>query len=78
MLGKLRLRDNALASLPPQMGDMSRMKTLILRENDLTSVPEELGNIPYLSFLYLNENPISSNEQVVIRGFLPSRVNVYF
>lgn len=54
----MSLHGNALTGpIPPQLGDLSRLRWLYLSANDLTGpIPPELGNLPLLEWLFLYDN----------------------
>lgn len=43
------LSNNLLKKLPPQIGNLKKLRELDLEENELESIPNEIGNI----FLFL-------------------------
>ncbi|WP_317987136.1 hypothetical protein [Streptomyces kanamyceticus] len=52
--------DNGLTSLSPEIGRLTRLRTLDLGHNALVAVPEELGKLSELTdFLYLHDNQLS-------------------
>ena len=56
----LALKDNQLTGpIPPELGDLSALETLILSENQLTGpIPPELGDLSALESLTLSENQL--------------------
>ncbi len=47
-------------SIPPQLGGLSSLQTLVLHENQLTGeIPVELGNLDILEYLYLYDNRLT-------------------
>ena len=65
-LGELRssltgldLGDNAISSLPAEIGALTGLTSLALDDNDLTSVPPELAALTSLTDLYLDNNELT-------------------
>jgi leucine-rich repeat protein SHOC2 len=56
----LRLRDNQLTSLPPEVGGLTALTLLDLSENQLTSLPPEIGALTALLELYIRDNQLMS------------------
>jgi hypothetical protein len=56
----LYLQQNKLASVPPELGQLTSLKYLGLTNNKLTSVPAELGCLSQLQTLYLQQNKLAS------------------
>src|SRR5713101_8333028 len=57
---ELDLSGKGLASLPAEIGKLTRLVKLHLRENQLTTLPPELGLLTNLQSLNLNYNHLSS------------------
>ncbi len=57
----LWLRDNNLSGpIPPELGNLTNLQTLLLRENNLTgTIPAELGDLTQLEALRLDENNLT-------------------
>jgi len=49
-----------LSSLPPEIGNLTKLTWLKLSENNLSSLPPEIGNLTNLFQLYLQNNQLSS------------------
>ncbi len=49
----LNLAYNRLRSLPPEIGKLKRLRTLILTFNDLTELPSEIGQLTNLETLFV-------------------------
>jgi Leucine-rich repeat (LRR) protein len=58
---RLYLDNNALTSLPPELGNLNELRGLDLNFNQLTSLPPELGNLSKLHTLDLRSNQLSGN-----------------
>ncbi len=56
---RLNLRDNALSSLPPELGAYSRLVLLDASYNRIAQLPPELGAMPLLSGLHLEGNELT-------------------
>ncbi|ETR66442.1 MAG: leucine-rich repeat-containing protein, partial [Candidatus Magnetoglobus multicellularis str. Araruama] len=56
----LNLRDNDIASIPPEIGNLVNLTSLYLYSNDLTSIPPEIGNLVNLTSLYLYSNDLTT------------------
>ena len=50
----------ALTKLPPQIGDLKKLKYLFLGFNKLTTLPPQIGNLENLRVLHLNNNNLKS------------------
>ena len=61
---KLDLEDNNLKSLPPEIGQLTKLTKLYLGENELTSLPPEFGQLTNLTTLYLRGNKIPSEFKI--------------
>ena len=59
-LTSLGLDDNAITSVPTELGALMGLKFLDLTDNAITSVPTELGALTGLKFLDLTDNAITS------------------
>ena len=59
-LTKLDLRENAITSLPTELGALTGLTELWLGQNAITSVPTELGALTGLTSLGLYRNAITS------------------
>lgn len=52
--------NNLRGSLPPQLGQLSKLQSLVLYFNDLSgTIPAELGQLPNLESLVLNDNKLN-------------------
>lgn len=56
---RLNLRDNALTTLPPELGAYSRLVLLDASYNRIAQLPPELGAMPLLSGLHLEGNQLT-------------------
>ena len=52
----LDLTGQGLGTLPPEIGNLTNLRSLVLSFNDLTVLPAEIGNLTNLVNLYLNNN----------------------
>lgn len=52
------IRDNKLASLPPKMPYLYRLKTLDVANNDLSDLPPGLGYLKHLNHFVVDGNPL--------------------
>ncbi|KAI6698766.1 hypothetical protein NL676_018885 [Syzygium grande] len=58
----LSLNKGLNGSIPPQLGSLQKLTTLILLGSSFSgSIPDELGNLTELTFLALNNNTFSGN-----------------
>ncbi|CAG8533647.1 14236_t:CDS:2 [Ambispora leptoticha] len=57
-LRELRVNNNYLDNLSPDIGRLVKLKLLYLNNNDLTSLPDAIGRLRSLSVLRLNNNHI--------------------
>ena len=57
---RLDLHIMQLTNLPPEIGNLSNLRTLNLHENQLSSLPPEIGKLSNLESLYLGKNQLSS------------------
>ena len=51
----LDLTGQGLSTLPPEIGNLTNLRSLVLSFNDLTVLPAEIGNLTNLVNLYLNK-----------------------
>ena len=54
----LDLTGQGLGTLPPEIGNLTNLRSLVLSFNDLTVLPAEIGNLTNLVNLYLNNNQL--------------------
>ena len=59
-LTALYLDDNAITSIPSEIGALAGLEYLNLGENAITSLPSELGALTGLMVLVLSDNAITS------------------
>ena len=59
-LTELDLKDNNLASIPPEIKYLTNLTKLELRNNELTSIPPEIGKLTKLKSLKLQYNNLTS------------------
>ena len=57
LVTKVYLSNNDLTTLPPEIGNLTKLKYLDLRNNRLTTLPPQIGNLTNLKRLYLRGNP---------------------
>ncbi|MGF1486871.1 MAG: COR domain-containing protein [Prochloraceae cyanobacterium] len=57
---QLELRECAITSLPPEIGQLTHLTRIYLNGNKLESLPPEIGNLTNLTRLYLRDNKIQS------------------
>src|SRR3990167_7289067 len=57
-LDTLDVSDNAITFVPPEVGQLSRLRWLILRNNRLVSLPSALHRCTKLSMLACKPNPL--------------------
>ncbi len=57
---KLDLKDFSLTTLPPEIGNLTALQTLILDSNQLTTLPSEIGNLTALQILSLDGNRLTT------------------
>ena len=64
-IAKMRLdldQNRLTGSIPPQLGNISKLLRLSLNDNQLTgAIPAELGRLAQLQYLYLNDNQLTGN-----------------
>jgi len=58
-LEKLFLNENNLESLPPEIGNLSKLVELNLDENKLISLPPDIGRLQSLEILNFNQNSLN-------------------
>ncbi|MGD1853215.1 MAG: COR domain-containing protein [Leptolyngbyaceae cyanobacterium] len=63
----LDLRYNQLSSLPPQIAQLTSLKSLDLRDNQLSSLPSQIGQLTSLQSLDLRDNQLSSLPSKVVQ-----------
>jgi internalin A len=56
----LDLSGIGLPTLPPDIGNLTKLESLKLNQNQLTSLPREIGNLTSLTYLDLSENQLTS------------------
>ncbi len=56
----LDLSSNQLTTLPPEIGQLSRLQTLDLMDNQLTTLPPEITQLSQLQRLYLRSNQLTA------------------
>lgn len=56
----LNLRQLGLTSLPPEIGQLSRLKRIELSGNELSTLPPEIGNLSHLEFINVSDNDLLS------------------
>ena len=54
----LYLNGLGLTSVPPEIGEMTWLKTLYLNENQLTAIPTEIGHLTELTVLNFSRNQL--------------------
>ncbi|MBC7817749.1 MAG: leucine-rich repeat domain-containing protein [Planctomycetaceae bacterium] len=57
---ELDLARLGLTSVPPEIGQLTKLTTLVLSYNQLTSVPPQIGQLTKLTELYLHKNQLTS------------------
>ncbi|MCK0189465.1 leucine-rich repeat domain-containing protein [Arenibacter sp. F20364] len=60
LIVEINLFKKNIAIVPPEIGQLSYLGTLLLNHNDLHSLPPEIGQLSNLQFLDLNLNELSS------------------
>jgi Leucine-rich repeat (LRR) protein len=58
--GKLKLSDRGLTEVPPEIGQLTNLKTLDLSGNQLTAPPPEIGQLINLQTLNLSGNQLTA------------------
>lgn len=66
-LSLLSLKNNKIAELCPNLGDLTNLAILDLSDNELTDVPTELATLFYLKTLFLGGNPIKTVRNDILR-----------
>ena len=56
----LDLSDLGLTALPPEISELTSLRTLYIGHNDLTTLPSEIGNLRQLTTLHAMDNALSS------------------
>jgi leucine-rich repeat protein SHOC2 len=56
----LKLNNAFLTELPPEIGQLTNLETLVLTRNRLTELPPEIGNLTKLKKLVLSSNRLTS------------------
>jgi internalin A len=56
----LRLYNNQLSSLPPEIGQLASLRVLEVSVNHLTTLPPEIGQLGALQFLGLSKNELTN------------------
>ena len=59
LLQSLQLANNAIASLPTEIGALTSLENLDLEANALTAVPSEIADLTGLTELHLDENKLT-------------------
>jgi len=60
LVTKVHLGYNELATLPPEIGNLTNLEELWLNNNELTTLPHEIGNLKNLERLDLSENQLTT------------------
>ncbi len=69
--------NNLVGSLPPEIGNLTSLKTIILEYNNLTgNIPITIGNLTNLTLLWLSDNQLSGSIPKEI-GQLFNMTNLY-
>jgi Leucine-rich repeat (LRR) protein len=71
----LDLEGLQLKTIPPEIGQLSKLFFLNLSRNQITSIPDAIGQLSQLSYLYLYDNQITSIPKVI--GQLSQLSNLY-
>uniref|UniRef100_A0A8D8ZQI4 Leucine-rich repeat-containing protein 40 n=1 Tax=Cacopsylla melanoneura TaxID=428564 RepID=A0A8D8ZQI4_9HEMI len=66
-LSLLSLKNNKIAELCPNIGDLINLTILDLSDNELTNVPNELATLFHLKTLFLGGNPIKTVRNDILR-----------
>ena len=59
-VGKIRLFQKQITSIPPEIGNLTKMTKLNLLLNQITTIPPEIGNLANLKTLVLTDNRLTS------------------
>jgi len=62
----LHLDFNQISSIPPEIGNLSKLNTLGLADNLITSVPDEISNLTNLADFYLYQNQLTFEDIIPI------------
>lgn len=67
---KLDLSHMELKELPPEIGQLKKLRWLDLYNNQLTGMPREIGELKNLKRLWLGKNPIDPDDKSIaeLRG----------
>ena len=57
-LEELKLDDNTLEILPPEIFTIPTMRRYFLNNNKLKTIPKEAANLPELRFIEIKDNPL--------------------
>jgi len=76
-LTSLRLNDNRIATLPPEIGQLRQLQYLFLHANQLSSLPAEIGQLVELQQLFLHNNQLTAlpsqiGQLVALKGIILS------
>ena len=55
----LDLRENAIPDVPPELGKLTALRSLLLGRNPITALPAELGKLSKLQGLYVSDTSLS-------------------
>ena len=58
--GRCDLSDRGLTALPPEIGQLASLQTLVLNGNQLTALPPEIGQLTSLQQLWVNGNRLTA------------------
>lgn len=73
MIYRLGLKNNALESLPNEIGAMDKLQWLNLEQNEISSLPPDFKNLRNLNYLNLNKNKL---EKIPDELFTLSKLNI--